>query len=68
MKLGNLEEGAGLYRALLGINPDNYRCSSDILLFYLKGVNMIYATFKKEFIVISFPCTVIMKACKNVLG
>lgn len=25
MKLGRLEEGAELYRALLAMNPDNYR-------------------------------------------
>lgn len=25
VKLGRLEEGAKLYRALLSVNPDNYR-------------------------------------------
>jgi hypothetical protein len=36
VKLGHLEEGAEVYRALLSINPDNYR-----------WLNMLYISEKK---------------------
>lgn len=66
VKLGRVEEGEKLYRVLLSMNPDNYRCNLILLLF--SWGNLLYFCASGQSYYKIAPCIIIWLSLHNIFA